>query len=127
MHAYERAGIESRRMATVSVCDGASNQGGPARPSTALPRRYHIDLAAAALRYRRRHPPIRRASRRDEAIFKNLGWLGHALSLPVQPHRCLAFARGGSYRFSGGNGSRTGSGRIFARIAFSISIRGDSG
>ena len=34
---------------------------------------------------------------------------------------------GGSYRFGGGNGSRTGSGLIFARIAFNVRMRGDNG
>ena len=41
--------------------------------------------------------------------------------------RLAAVARGGSYRFGGGNGSRTGSGRIFVRIALSVTMRGDNG
>jgi hypothetical protein len=36
-------------------------------------------------------------------------------------------ARGGAYRFGGGNGSRVGSGWIFARMAFKVWTRGDSG
>jgi hypothetical protein len=40
----------------------------------------------------------------------------------VKPPRRLliAVARGGAYTLGGGNGSRTVSGRILARIAFSI-------
>ena len=41
--------------------------------------------------------------------------------------RLAAVARGGSYRFGGGNGSRIGSGLIFARIALSVRTRGDNG
>ena|SRR6267378_7609766 len=41
--------------------------------------------------------------------------------------RRAAVARSGSYRFGGGNGSRTGSGLIFARIAFNVRMRGDNG
>ena len=41
--------------------------------------------------------------------------------------RRAAVARSGSYRFAGGNGSRTGSGLIFARIAFNVRMRGDNG
>ena len=36
-------------------------------------------------------------------------------------------ARGGVYRFGGGNGSRVGSGWIFARMAFKVWTRGNSG
>jgi hypothetical protein len=40
------------------------------------------------------------------------------------PRLCLAVARGGAYVFGGGgDGSRTGSGLILARIAFSVLIR----
>jgi hypothetical protein len=47
------------------------------------------------------------------------------LSAPAR-RLCLAVARGGAYGFGGGgNGSRTGSGLILARIAFSVLMRGD--
>jgi hypothetical protein len=36
-------------------------------------------------------------------------------------------ARGGSYRFGTGNDSRAASGLSFARISFSVRMRGDSG
>ena len=39
--------------------------------------------------------------------------------------RRAAVARSGSYRFGGGNGSRTGSGLILARMAFKVLMRGD--
>jgi hypothetical protein len=48
--------------------------------------------------------------------------------LVVYPRRLLAaVARGGSYLFTGGGGSRTGSGLIFPRMPFNISMRGESG
>ena len=41
--------------------------------------------------------------------------------------RRFAPTRGGAYTFGGGSGSRTGSGRIFARMPLSIRMRGESG
>jgi hypothetical protein len=35
--------------------------------------------------------------------------------------------RGGAYTFGSGKGSRTGSGRSFARIALSVRMRGEKG
>jgi hypothetical protein len=48
----------------------------------------------------------------------------HGRLAPLRPS--FALARGGAYCFcGGGNGSRTGSGLILARIAFRVLTRGD--
>jgi hypothetical protein len=45
----------------------------------------------------------------------------------LHPRRLLAFARGGAYDRSGGNGSRTGGGRILSRSAVRVRMRGENG
>ena len=63
-------------------------------------------------------------SQRNLAVYR-VPPLVQAAQRPA-PRLCFVVARGGEYCFGGGgNGSRTGSGLILARIAFRVLMRGD--
>ena len=49
-------------------------------------------------------------------------------TIGLQPRRRLlaAVARGGAHTFAAGKGSRSGSGLSFARIAFTVRMRGEN-
>jgi hypothetical protein len=93
-----------------------------------------LPTGAPAAAYRPDHRRTPRDRRRIGRAFAkgNLGGerrgfqAGHHIDWAPQRCLCLAVTRGGAYCFGGGgNGSRTGSGLILARMAFKVLMRGD--
>jgi hypothetical protein len=126
-----KKGEDSGCVIALIFCQGGANDcraiGGKAVRLEPSRRSFIAGLGAAAAAGALKPAGVK--AREDPAgpAYRTAGELVKALADRQISARELLDARSGSYRFGGGNGSRTGSGLIFARIAFNVRMRGDNG